>query len=241
MDPSKTRKDPTDLTRIMRSSGAFSIFPRPPGLATLLVFALLCAPAPSLGEELVGDAAAGQAKSAMCGGCHGADGNSPNPSWPKLAGMPAAHQLKQNLDFKQGLRNDPMMGGIVMALSDQDLADISAFYATQSVSSAASDRNLARGGEKLYRYGRPREGIMACGGCHGRDGAGFEGGFPGGAPSVRGQHAPYNLKTMMEYKSGSRTNDWNGVMATILKKLSDEEIAALAEYMAGMKVESADE
>ncbi len=202
------------------------------GLGTLagLVLLVRIARTQTQAEVVHGDAAAGEAKVAMCAGCHGMDGNSPNPSWPKLAGQVQTHFVKLMRDFKAGAWGS-MMPGVVAGVSEEDFADMAAWYAQQPVRVEEADPKLMDLGREIYRWGKPDQGMVACGGCHGRDGSGYEIGIPGGIPSVRGQHAPYLVDQMQAYREGRRSSDWNGVMQKICARLSDEEIQAVAAYM----------
>lgn len=139
-----------------------------------------------------GDAAAGQAKAAVCGACHGADGNSPAPNFPKLAGQGERYLLKQMHDIKDGKRTVLEMTGLLTNLSDQDLADIAAYFASQKMSVGMADPNLVAQGEALFRGGKIAEGMPACTGCHSPSGVGIAtAGFAPGRPArdLRGQAA----------------------------------------------------
>jgi cytochrome c553 len=178
-----------------------------------------------------GNAAAGKAKSAVCAGCHGVDGNSAAPNFPKLAGLDGGYIAKQLADFKSGARKEPMMVPMVAGLSKKDMEDLGAYYASQKrnpgMASLADDaRKVA---ERLYRGGSPKMGTAACMGCHGPAGSGI----PVAFPAVGGQHAAYTQKQLTEFKNGTRSND-NGIMGPIAFRLSEAEIKALSEYMAGL-------
>ena len=138
-----------------------------------------------------GDAAAGQAKAAVCGACHGADGNSPAPNFPKLAGQGERYLLKQMHDIKDGKRTVLEMTGLLTNLSDQDLADIAAYFASQKMSVGMADPNLVAQGEALFRGGKIAEGMPACTGCHSPSGVGIA---TAGFPHLGGQHATYVAK-----------------------------------------------
>ena len=187
-------------------------------------------PPPAEGNRL-----AGQAKAAMCAGCHGMDGNSMNPAWPKLAGQRAVQLRKQLYDFKSGDRSDPMMGGVVAGLEDSDIADLAEWFASQTIQAGTPVSDQLALGEQLFRWGRDEDEVAACGSCHNRRGEGFERGIPGGVPAVGGQHAVYSLNQINAFREGRRTNDWNGVMKAITNKLEPEELEAIAQYMAGLE------
>ncbi|MGV6806799.1 MAG: c-type cytochrome [bacterium] len=187
-----------------------------------------------------GDPNAGQAKSAMCAGCHGADGNSPAPNFPKLAGLGEKYLLKQMQDVKAGDRNVVEMTGMLSAFSDQDLADIAAFYSAQPRAlSGAKDVKLDKG-ERVYRGGNIETGVPACTGCHSPSGAGNE---PAGYPAIGGQHAAYIAKQLRAFRTGAhdpedsaaRTNDGDSrMMRNVAAHMSDQEIDAVANYVAGL-------
>jgi len=186
------------------------------------------------GAALAGDAAAGKAKSAACGGCHGFDGNSPIPTYPKLAGQNEAYIVKQVHDFKANTdRQNPIMFGMVAALSDEDAADIGAYFQAQSVKEAATfDKTTAAAGRELYKGGNLQTGIPACQACHGPAGGGTAG---IGYPQLGGQYVDYTLAQLKAFKDGSRKNDDKSLMRSIVEKMSDEDMAAVANYIASLK------
>jgi cytochrome c553 len=181
-----------------------------------------------------GDATAGKNKALACGGCHGMDGNSMVPTFPKLAGQGEKYIAKQVADFKANTsRQDAMMIGMVAALSDQDAFDIGAYYASQKVASAApaEQGKLARGRE-VYKGGNLQTGVPACQGCHGPTGAGNPG---AGYPQLGGQYATYTMKQLHAFKSGSRSNDDRRIMRNALDRMTDAEIDAVSQYIASLK------
>ena len=181
-----------------------------------------------------GDATAGQAKAAVCGACHGPDGNSPAPNFPKLAGQGERYLTKQMHDIKDGKRTVLEMTGLLTNLSDQDLADIAAYFASQKGSVGAADPKLVARGEKLFRGGDLEKGLPACTGCHSPNGAGIA---AAGFPHLSGQHATYIAKQLTDFRKeeAGRANDGDAaIMRTIARKLSDEEIAALSSYIQGL-------
>lgn len=181
---------------------------------------------------LVGDAAAGQAKTAVCGACHGPDGNSMAPNFPKLAGQGDRYLLKQLHEIKDGKRQVLEMTGQLNNLNDQDLADIAAYYASQKSSVGAADPALVARGEALFRGGDLQKGLPACTGCHAPDG---QGNAPAGFPHVGGQHASYIEKQLTDFREGDRTNDGDSmIMRAIAAKLSNKDIKALASYIQGL-------
>jgi len=178
-----------------------------------------------------GDAAAGKTKAAVCGACHGADGNSPSDGFPKLAGQHASYLLKQLQDYKSGKRTNPIMNGQVAALSDQDMADLAAYYAGQTVTPGAASDKLLKSGLSLYRGGNPATKISACIGCHGPTGKGVtEAKFP----ALSGQHAAYIVVQMKAFRDGSRSNDAGSMMQNIAAHMSDKEIEAVSSVASGL-------
>lgn len=179
-----------------------------------------------------GNSAAGKGKSAVCAGCHGVDGNSAAPNFPKLAGQDAQYLSKQLADFKSGARKDPIMSGQVANLSKKDMDDLGAYYAAQKIvpGVANGDAQTLKKAERLYRGGEAKSGISACMSCHGPSGHGI----PPRFPAVSGQHATYTQKQLMDFKNGTRSND-SEIMTRIAFRMSEAEIKAVSEYMAGLK------
>lgn len=183
--------------------------------------------------QAAGDAAAGQAKVAVCGACHGPDGNSLVPIFPKLAGQGEGYLLKELLDIQAGRRAVPEMTGQLTSLAPQDLADIAAFYAGQTANAGVTDPALAAQGAALYHGGRLEAGLPACSACHGPNGAGLA---AAGFPQLSGQQAAYTLKQLTNFRSGARNNDGDAmIMRTVAGKLTDSDIAALAAYIQGLR------
>ncbi|MBF7728812.1 c-type cytochrome [Pseudomonas sp. N040] len=182
--------------------------------------------------QAAGDAAAGQAKVAVCAGCHGADGNSAAPNFPKLAGQGERYLLKQLQDIKAGNRQVLEMTGILTNVSEQDMADMAAYFSSQSMSIGATDPALLAAGQALYRGGKLNEGMPACSGCHSPNGAGNA---PAGFPRLGGQHAQYVAKQLTDFREGNRTNDGDTMtMRAIAAKLSNKDIAAISSYIQGL-------
>ncbi|MDX2463742.1 MAG: c-type cytochrome [Porticoccus sp.] len=188
-----------------------------------------------------GDAAVGQSKVAMCTGCHGANGNSVLANFPKLAGQGEKYLIKQLKDIKSGSRKVAEMTGLLNPYSDQDLADIAAYYASKNIQMAgAKEENLDRG-ESLYRGGNIETGVPACTGCHSPTG---QGNAPAGYPAIGGQFAQYTAKQLRAFRTGAhdpkndtaRTNDGDiRVMRGVAAHMSDVEIEAVANFIAGLK------
>jgi cbb3-type cytochrome c oxidase subunit III len=186
----------------------------------------------SITAQAAGDATAGQAKSTVCGACHGPDGNSPVPNFPKIAGQGERYLIKQLHDIKKGERPVPEMMAFMPALSDQDIEDLAAYFSSQKTEIGAADPALVAAGEALYRGGRLEQGIPACTGCHAPDGVGNS---PAGFPLLSGQHAVYTIKQLTAFREGQRTNDGDAMMMrSIANKLSDQDISALATYIQGL-------
>lgn len=178
-----------------------------------------------------GNVAAGKEKAVVCAGCHGADGNGgADPSWPKLAGQDASYIAKQLSDFKSGARKDPIMTGMAAPLSATDVKNLAAYFASlKTKPGAASNAELAKEGGKVYRGGNAKTGVSACMSCHGPSGHGI----PPRFPKVSGQNAAYTQKQLLAFKAGTRTNDGD-IMTRIAFRMSEQEIKAVAEYMAGL-------
>lgn len=178
-----------------------------------------------------GDAAAGQAKSALCGSCHGVDGNSPLAMNPKLAGQSARYMVKQLQDFKSGARDGAIMASMVLSLSDQDMEDIAAWYSSQQPTIQGADPESIELAERLYRAGNSEIAVAACSACHSPTG---KGNAPAGFPSLSGQHAEYTLQQLKDFRSGVRQNDGSEMMRTVVERLTDKELEALASYVSGL-------
>lgn len=185
-----------------------------------------------------GNAEAGKAKSVTCAACHGADGNSVIPANPTLAGQHEKYLLKQLKEFKLGMttggeqgRNNAIMAGMVAALSEQDMADLAAFYASQTAKPGSTPESAIEIGEALYLAGNQERGIAACIACHGPRGNGTS---LSGFPKVSGQHADYVKAQLTAFRDGQRNNDLNGMMRIVAAKLSDKEIDAISKYVGGL-------
>ncbi len=176
-----------------------------------------------------GDIAAGKTKSAMCASCHGVDGNSVVPMYPSLAGQSANYIAKQLADFKSGLRNDPVMAGMVAALTEEDMNDLGAYFAVQTPKAGTGEGSSV--GQKLYFGGEPSRNITACVACHGVKGKGMA---QAGFPAIAGQNAEYLKKQLTTFRDGSRGNDNNKIMRNIAIKLSDAQIDELVKYMSSL-------
>ena len=173
----------------------------------------------------------------VCAACHGPDGNSPLAANPNLAGQHAEYIVKQLGDFKgrsgkPAERNNPVMAGMAGPLSDDDMKNVAVHYAAQKARPRnARDPALVKEGELIYRGGIPAKGVAACASCHSPNGAGL----PAQFPRVGAQHAEYTAAQLKAFRAGERKNDPNSMMRTIAAKLSDREIAAVSEFMAGLR------
>ena len=190
------------------------------------------------GNSLAADAAAGKTKSAACTACHGADGNSAAPTFPKLAGQGEKYLLKQLRDIRDGARPIPAMTGQLNGKTDEDLADIAAYYSAQARSGSHTKPELADLGAQVYRAAVAERGVPACSACHSPNG---KGNAPAGYPALAGQHAEYIETQLRAYRKGyedaaGRTNDGDAkIMRTIAFGLSDGQLTAVASYAAGLK------
>lgn len=182
--------------------------------------------------EAAGDAAKGAAKAQVCAACHGPDGNSTNPEWPKLAGQHASYLSKQLADFKAGThRSNAMMTGMVAALTPEDMDDLAAYYAAQTSTGGYVSKELIELGRGVYRGGDKSAKVPACISCHGPKGSGNP---PGVIPTISGQYAKYTAGQLMAFRAGTRSNDPNAMMRDAVRGLTDQQIQAVAEYMAGL-------
>ena len=179
-----------------------------------------------------GNKEAGQAKSATCMACHGMDGNSVNPEWPNLAGQHVSYIQAQLTAFKGGVRKNDLMSPMAMILSDEDMADLAAYFSSQTAKGGETEPSKLALGQRVYRAGNVGAGVMACAGCHGPAGRGNP---LAGYPSIQGQHAVYTAAQLRAFKSGARATDANQMMRTIAGQLTDEEIDAVASYVQGLR------
>ncbi len=201
-------------------------------LVSAMILGLFGGAAMAADSSQAGDAAKGKAKAAVCGACHGADGNSANAEWPKLAGQHAAYLEAQLHAYKSGERKDPVMAGQVAALSDQDIKDLAAYFAGQTQKPGVARPDLVEKAQKLYRGGNAEAGVAACAACHGPQGLGNG---PAAYPQISGQHAAYTAKQLQAYRSGARAGTESAkMMSQVAAGLSDADIEALASYISGL-------
>jgi cytochrome c553 len=207
-------------------------------LATIASAALLwaghaAAQAPAKPDAAKGQAIAGQ----ICAACHAADGNSQVPANPKLAGQFYEYLHKQLVNFraqggKKAERENPIMAGMTASLSADDLANVAAYYASQKLKpAAAKDKDLAALGQKIYRGGNAASGVAACAGCHGPAGAGM----PAQYPRIAGQFSEYVESQLKAFRVGARANDPNSMMRSVAARMTDREIQAVSDYVAGLR------
>jgi len=178
-----------------------------------------------------GDPVAGKKKANLCIGCHGVDGNSANPDWPSLAGQGEAYLAKQITDFKTGARKDGTMNAMVGSLNDTDIANVSAFFASNKAKGGTASKESLKLGQDIYRAGIASRGIAACASCHGPSGAGNP---AAKFPALSGQHAKYTMKALKDFSLGIRSNDPGSMMRVVAGKMKDSEMKAVAEYIAGL-------
>lgn len=208
------------------------------GVAAALWAGVTLAQGTAAGAAAKPDPAKGQAiASQTCAACHAADGNSAIPANPKLAGQFYEYLHKQLVNFKPKAgkkpeRDNAVMTGMVAPLSDADLQNVAAYYASQKLSPAkATSKELAALGQKLYRGGNSATGVAACAGCHGPNGAGI----PSQYPRISGQFAEYVDAQLKSFRAGTRGNDPNGMMRAVAARMTDREIQAVADYVAGLR------
>ena len=202
------------------------------GIAALMLFQ------PTLAA---GDADAGKGKVAACAACHGSDGNSAAASFPRLAGLGEKYLLKQLVDIQSGDRPIAEMTGLLTGMSEQDLADMAAFYDAQTprLAGARDDTKSLTLGERVYRAGNLKTGVPACTGCHSPTG---QGNAPAGYPMLGGQYADYLAKQLHAFRTGAhdeddpsaRQNDASKVMRGVAAQMNDQEIKAVANYISGL-------
>ena len=209
------------------------------------LFVLMAVAAIATPAMAAGDAEAGEAKAAPCAACHGQGGNASIPTYPKLAGQGEEYLVKQLQDFKSGARNNAIMAGQVANLSEQDMQDIAAYYAKQSVEAGQANPDLVEQGERLYRGGDMANNIPACSGCHGPAGQGMD---AAKYPHLAGQNAQYTEDQLKAFRAAGRndlgdnlikrTNDGAvdepGMMQTIAAEMSDTQIKAVASFISGL-------
>lgn len=187
-----------------------------------------------LNAYAAGNPSDGKIKSQTCIACHSVDGNTVTPIWPKIAGLSESYALKQLLDFQKGEagpRYNPTMYGIVQNLNKQDLEDLAAYYATQTMTIGEAQPDQVALGQAIYRGGNLVTGVPACAACHGPTGNGNSLAL---FPKLSGQNSAYIVEQMSNFKNNKRSNDPNHIMSDIAAKMTDKEIEAVASYVAGL-------
>jgi cytochrome c553 len=199
---------------------------------TFVTFLAMVALMAAASVNAAGNKDAGKAKSAACAACHGADGNSSIAANPKLAGQSEGYLLKQLLEFKSGKRANPTMSGMVAGLSEQDMADLAAYYASNKVKAGVADETLVQRGEQIYRAGDASKGLSACIACHGPAG---EGNSAAKFPALQGQHSDYTVSQLKIFSTGERANDAGKMMQNIAGKMNPADMKAVASYIQGLQ------
>ncbi|NLR76507.1 c-type cytochrome [Leeia aquatica] len=206
-------------------------------LVALLLATVLATAASA--EASKADPAKGQKiASTVCAACHAADGNSTVPANPRLAGQPADYLVKQLQAFKapvdpkkpESYRDNATMRGMVANLSEEDMRNVAAYFESQKAKFGVTDTKLRAQGEKIYRGGIASKGVPACMACHGPTGAGM----PSQFPRLGGQHPAYVEAQMKAFRDGKRANDPAKMMRSVAAKLSDDDIKAVAAFVAGL-------
>lgn len=174
---------------------------------------------------------AGNEKTKTCAACHGVDGNSVNPIWPKLAGQHAEYIFKQLKDFHSGARKNAQMSPLAALLSEEDMQDIATYYSSQKIKIGHASAKILPLGEQIYRAGDASKGLPACMACHGPSGTGNP---AASFPAIRGQHAEYTKIQLLAFRDNKRTNDINKAMQIVSEKMTTEEIDAVANYIQGL-------
>jgi len=169
----------------------------------------------------------------ICAACHGSDGNSPTPVNPTLAGQFPEYLEKQLANFKaNSARKNPVMMGMSATLTPEDMRNVAAFFAVQKPQGgAAKNADTTVLGRRIYRGGDVAKGLAACASCHGAAGAGI----PSQYPRLAGQYAEYTEAQLRAFRAGERSNDTGRAMRMVAEKMSDAEIKAVADYIAGLR------
>lgn len=192
------------------------------------------APAQNDAPLLPGDAQRGLEKSQTCVACHGVDGNSVIPNYPKIAGQHAGYIIESLHEYREGPgseRDNPIMYGMTAGLSDQDILDLAAYYSQQKTTIGEADPTLVALGEKIYRGGNIDANVPACIACHGPRG---EGNYAANFPALSGQNAGYIVEQLHAFRTGVRKGGVNDMMAHVVERISEEEVQAVASYISGL-------
>lgn len=199
-------------------------------LATTFALAATGAGANEAAPAFKADLAKGQQLAASCAACHTQDGSRGTPANPILQGQHAEYLVKQLSEFKAGKRKNAIMSGMAAGLSEDDMKNIAAFYASKKANPGfAKSKNTVTLGQQIYRGGITAKAVPACAGCHSPNGAGI----PSQYPRIGGQHGDYAEAQLLAFRSGARGN--SAQMMTIAGKMNDGEIKAVADYLAGLR------
>ena len=180
------------------------------------------------------DITKGKELSVSCAACHGDNGISLNPTWPKLAGQNPKYLASQLYEFRKGPeggRNNAVMYGIAMTLSDTDIENLAAYYASLTSNVGLTHDKHLKLGRNIYRGGNMEIKIQACISCHGPNG---QGNYAAAIPMLSGQHAQYTYQQLKNFQASVRSNDYNKMMRNIVHRMTDEEMKAVASYIEGL-------
>jgi cytochrome c553 len=230
------------LARLVAAATLAALMPLPGVAQTPPASAPAAAPpaAAAINPFAAADAARGATKAVVCSACHGPNGNSSNPEWPRLAGQSAVYLVEQLRLFRSGVRNNPVMKPLASTLSDQDIDDIAVYYQAQTPAGLEADPSYWQAGEALYVRGDQAHDVPACVACHGPVG---RGNLAAGYPALRAQQSVYVVKQLNDYASGARYTGANPaaasrngpMMFTLARRLSPEQIRDVASYVQGMR------
>jgi len=185
----------------------------------------------SQGTQAEGSADTGKQQAQACAACHGADGNSTTPAWPKLAGQHAGYIIKQLKDFQEGNRTNALMSPIAKNMSEEEMTSWAGVFSSQKIKHGTADPAMLGLGKKIYRAGNSDAGVPACLACHGPTGRGNP---AANYPALAGQHAVYTESQLNAFRADTRSNDVNETMRSVVDRMSDEEINAVSEYIQGL-------
>jgi len=182
--------------------------------------------------QAAGDPVAGKEKAQTCTSCHGPEGKSAMAIWPHIAGQSAEYIEKQLADFKSGKRENAQMAPFISSLNEQDFADIAAYFSSVLAPTGMAKADSIILGEEIYRAGNAKTGLSACMACHGPNGAGNP---AAKYPKISGQYAEYTASQLQSFKAEERINDQNKMMQSVSRKMTDEEIEAVSQYIQGLR------
>ena len=202
------------------------------GLMAATLGLLLARPALAAEPVVVDLAQAKTTAATVCAACHGEDGNSVAPMFPKLAGLTPEYLAKQLTEFMSGKRKNDMMSTIVASLKPADVVPLATYYGSLKLKpGTGQDATLVEEGKQFFLMGNETTGVPACGGCHGPEGAGVA-----LVPRLAGQYSDYVLLQLKSFNSGTRTNDPNRFMRVIAQRMSEQEMKAVAEYLSSIEL-----